>query len=152
MASGTRLVSTIQTIAQSPANGGKSTDFVMGTVMTVNPLSIKVGNLILPEDFLMVSPFCVQVQIDLTHNHEISAEIKEADLGSHQHSVTVSSSTYSTTETDLGTHTHEAEVTSSNGLGILTLWRGLQVGDNVLMLRGAGGQKYYVLQRQEGIK
>ena len=25
------------------------------------------------------------------------------------------------------------------------------VGDNVLMLKGANGQKYYVLQRQEGI-
>ena len=152
MANGTRLVSTIQTIAQSPSNGAKSTDFVMGTVATVNPISIKVGNLILPEDFLMLSPFCVEVKVDLTHNHETSATIGETELGAHTHTVKVSSSTYTTAETDLGSHTHEAEVSSENGLGILTLWRGLKVGDNVLMLRGAGGQKYYVLQRQEGIK
>lgn len=31
------------------------------------------------------------------------------------------------------------------------LWRGLKVGDDVHMIRCSRGQKYYVLQRKEGI-
>lgn len=33
----------------------------------------------------------------------------------------------------------------------LLLWRGLQNGDEVYMIRLSSGQKYYVLQRKEGI-
>lgn len=33
----------------------------------------------------------------------------------------------------------------------VTLWRGLKVGDEVYMLRVDKGQKYYVLQRKEGV-
>lgn len=33
----------------------------------------------------------------------------------------------------------------------ILLWRGLQVGDKVYMIRFSEGQKYYVLQRKEGI-
>lgn len=33
----------------------------------------------------------------------------------------------------------------------ILLWRGLQVGDEVYMIRFSEGQKYYVLQRKEGI-
>ena len=31
------------------------------------------------------------------------------------------------------------------------LWRGLRVGDRVLMLKVGRGQKYYILQREEGV-
>lgn len=33
----------------------------------------------------------------------------------------------------------------------ILLWRGLQVGDEVYMIKFSKGQKYYVLQRKEGI-
>lgn len=33
---------------------------------------------------------------------------------------------------------------------VIPIWRGLQIGDNVLMLRCGDGQTYYILQRQEG--
>ena len=33
----------------------------------------------------------------------------------------------------------------------LLLWRGLEVGDKVLMIKMARGQKYYILQREEGV-
>lgn len=33
----------------------------------------------------------------------------------------------------------------------IKLWRGLEIGDKVLMLKVGRGQKYYVLQREEGV-
>lgn len=148
MGDGSRLVRTIQTITSRRATNG---DFVMGTVIKINPLIIQVGTMNLTESFLMLSPFCVETKINLNHTHEMSGSTKSADLGSHLHSVTISSTNYATSEVDLGSHTHEVELKSANGLGVVTLWRGLKVGDNVLMLKGANGQKYYVLQRQEGL-
>lgn len=148
MGDGTRLVKTIQTITSRKATNG---DFVMGTVIKLSPLIIQVGTMNLTENFLMLSPFCVETKINLDHSHELSGSTKSTSLGSHLHSVTINSSNYATSEVNLGSHSHEVELQSANGLGVVTLWRGLKVGDNVLMLRGANGQKYYVLQRQEGI-
>ena len=34
----------------------------------------------------------------------------------------------------------------------IRLWRGLNVGDKVMMIKLARGQKYYILQRMEGLK
>ena len=148
MGDGTRLVKTIQTITSRRATNG---DFVMGKVIKLNPLIIQVGTVNLTENFLMLSPFCVETKINLNHTHETTGSTKSTDLESHLHSVTINSSNYATSYTDLGSHSHEIELESANGLGIITLWRGLKVGDNVLMLKGANGQKYYVLQRQEGL-
>ena len=33
----------------------------------------------------------------------------------------------------------------------ILLWRGLEVGDRVFMLKVARGQKYYIIQREEGV-
>ena len=148
MGDGSRLVKTIQTITSRRAVNG---DFVMGPVIKLNPLIIQVGTMNLSESFLMLSPFCVETKINLNHSHQTSGSTKSTDLGSHLHSVTINSSDYATSEADLGSHSHEIEIQSENGLGVITLWRGLKVGDNVLMLKGANGQKYYVLQRQEGL-
>ena len=148
MGDGSRLIKTIQTITSRRATNG---DFVMGTVMKVNPIVIQVGTMTLTEGFLMLSPLCIETKIDLTHAHQMTGSTKSTALGSHMHSVTISNTSYATSEVNLGSHSHEVELESAEGLGIITLWRGLKVGDNVLMLRGANGQKYYVLQRQEGL-
>ena len=148
MGDGSRLIKTIQTITSRRATNG---DFVMGTVVKVNPIVIQVGTMTLTEGFLMLSPLCIETKIDLTHAHQMTGSTKSTALGSHMHSVTISNTSYATSEVNLGSHSHEVELESAEGLGIITLWRGLKVGDNVLMLRGANGQKYYVLQRQEGL-
>lgn len=148
MGDGSRLVKTIQTITSRKATNG---DFVMGTVIKINPLIIQVGTINLTENFLMLSPFCIETKINLNHTHETTGSTKSTDLGSHTHNAIINGTLYGTTDTDLGSHAHGIELESANGLGIITLWRGLKVGDNVLMLKGANGQKYYVLQRQEGL-
>lgn len=40
--------------------------------------------------------------------------------------------------------------TRASGADVL-LWRGLRVADRVLMLKVGRGQKYYILQREEGV-
>lgn len=39
-----------------------------------------------------------------------------------------------------------------HGVYTVPMWRGLQVGDTVYMLKCGRGQRYYVLQRKEGIR
>jgi hypothetical protein len=43
-----------------------------------------------------------------------------------------------------------ADSTPSGKFDIM-LWRGLKTGDRVLMLKVGRGQKYYVVQREEGV-
>ena len=33
-----------------------------------------------------------------------------------------------------------------------SMWRGLNAGDKVMMIKLARGQKYYIIQRKEGVK
>jgi hypothetical protein len=48
-------------------------------------------------------------------------------------------------------HTHSGGPLPSAGDFDILLWRGLQAGDKVLMLKVGKGQKYYVIQREEGV-
>lgn len=43
-------------------------------------------------------------------------------------------------------------INSNPGIEKIRLWRGLQSGDKVMMIKVGRGQKYYVLQRKEGVK
>ena len=51
-------------------------------------------------------------------------------------------------------HTGVHGGTSADNCGIyqIKLWRGLKVGDKVMMIKLARGQKYYILQRKEGVR
>ena len=43
-------------------------------------------------------------------------------------------------------------ISVNSGIEKIRLWRGLNVGDKVMMIKLARGQKYYILQRREGVK
>lgn len=43
-------------------------------------------------------------------------------------------------------------INSNPGIENIRLWRGLKAGDRVMMIKVGRGQKYYVLQRKEGVK
>ena len=49
-------------------------------------------------------------------------------------------------------HLHKADAGAGEDtdtrLGMITIWRGLAVGDSVRMIRAQAGQKYYVLDRE----
>ena len=116
MGDGTRLIKVMDKMSKAPLKD--TSDIVIGTVISISPLQVKVGDkLILTEEFIMLSPFCVEKKIDLNHTHAYSGGTTQSD----------------------GPGTD----------GIYTLWRGLQAGDVLLMLKAQSGQLYYALQRQE---
>lgn len=46
---------------------------------------------------------------------------------------------------------HHSDPTGPSGEDYdIMLWRGLRIGDKVLMLKVGRGQKYYIIQREEG--
>lgn len=63
-------------------------------------------------------------------------------------SIKVENKVYSETFLTLGAMCQE---TYAEDNPTFMLWRGLQIGDNVLLLKLAKGQKFYVLQRVGGL-
>lgn len=122
MSDGHRLTQLMRQAGQTPQN--EVVDIVMGTVTSTSPLKVKVENRELTESFLILGALCKE-----TH-------IKTPNIISNQHTHTCHDATTSGPE--------------NNDYDIM-LWRGLRVGDVVLMLKVGRGQKYYIIQRQEGV-
>ena len=140
MGDGSKLVQSIQKIAQPPIQD--QAGIVIGTVTSITPLKIKVGDkLELTESFLILSPFVQTVTIDVF-------ESAESVTKGHTHLVPGSG-------TGLGgdpLHTHSIPSIETEAGGTqMVLWKGLALNDVVYMLRIDKGQKYYVLQKQGGI-
>lgn len=98
------------------------TDIVVGTVISISPLKINVEGRELSDSFLIVSPLCKLYVIYTEYETE------------HEHP---------TTDGAVATkvrHRHE-----------IIMWRGIIPGDKVLMIKAGRGQKYYVLQRKDGL-
>lgn len=130
MSDGRRLVNAM--MAAGRQNPSHFADIVVGDVISIDPLKIKVDKLELTEAFLVVGALCKYKAVSTNHLHTIQAQ--STDQGG---------------EDD---HTHNIPVTTTDAaLPTVILWRGLQVGDTVYLLRFAQGQKYFVLQRLEGV-
>ena len=140
MGDGSKLVQSIQKIAQPPIQD--QAGIVIGTVTSITPLKIKVGDkLELTESFLILSPFVQTVTIDVF-------ESAESVTKGHTHQVP----SHSTGSAGDPNHSHGvASVGTLAGGTQMVLWKGLALNDVVYMLRIDKGQKYYVLQKQGGI-
>lgn len=139
MSNGHKLVQMMRKAGRTPQN--EVVDIVLGQVLSTDPLQIKVDKRVLTEDFLILSALCVETHIYtdsiIKHNHVHivpSISTQPAGEGPHSHTVLV----------------RNTENPTSNEFDI-QLWRGLKKGDSVLMLKVGRGQKYYVLQRVEGV-
>lgn len=132
MGDGSKLV---RVMTEAGKQSNKDTaDFATGKVVSVSPLQINVDDKIqLTEEFLILSPFCIEKVLELGHTHGYNGSTGTAASHSHDY---------------FGT-THEDGPGDS---GTFLLWRGLEVGDSVTMLKSNGGQTYYVLQRKEGLE
>ena len=142
MSDASRLVAAMMKAAKPKEND--IVDIVIGTVTSINPLKIRTDKIELTESFLILGALCksttikIPDQTALMHTHIIQGAATDSayveEHGSHSHAI------YQiTTEQSKGT------------IPDILLWRGLQVGDDVYMIRCGQGQKYYVLQRKEGI-
>ena len=122
-------------------------DVLSGLVTEVNPIKIKIGDkLVLTEKNLILSAFVQETWINIPTTH---GEEGSDNVFMHRHEINA--------ETELANdgqgsdHKHAIKVFTEYALPKILLWRGLQVGDRVYLLRVAKGQSYFVLQRQEGI-
>ena len=136
MADASRLVKAMQKASKTPEN--EKVDLITGTVTSVSPLKIKTDKIELTETFLVLGALCKSTTI----------KIPKRDANTHKHKIPQHTTEPAGTEP----HTHVIkEFYSEVALPDILLWRGLQVGDEVYMIRFSEGQKYYVLQRKEGI-
>lgn len=140
MSDGHRLVQAMRKAGKTPQN--ELVDMVMGEVTSINPLKVKIENRELTQTFLIVGALCKETHIYTPyikkhgHYHVIPQSSTESagDI-SHSHAIEEQKTDYPATE--------------GSEFDIM-LWRGLQVGDRVLMLKVSRGQKYYIIQREEG--
>lgn len=119
---GHRLAQLMRQAGKTPQN--ELVDIVIGEVTSASPLKVKVENRELTESFLIVGALCQETHIR-TDN------VKKLE------------------------HTHGQGVAGDNSIYNanydIMLWRGLRKGDRVLMLKVGRGQKYYIMQRAEGV-
>lgn len=136
MGDASRLVKAMQTASQKSEN--EKVDIITGTVTSVSPLKIKTDKIELTETFLVLGALCKSTTI----------KIPKRDANTHRHKVPQ----HTTQPAGEGPHTHTInEFYTEVALPDILLWRGLQAGDEVYMIRFSEGQKYYVLQRKEEI-
>ena len=123
-------------------------DVLSGTVMNLSPLQIKVGDkLILNAKNLILSAFVQETWINLPTTPN---PLEPAD-GKYQHRHFIDAETELANDGQGADHKHAIKIYTEFAHPKILLWRGLQVGDVVYLLRVAKGQSYFVLQRQEGI-
>lgn len=141
MSDGHRLVQAMRRAGETPQN--EVVDIVVGEVTSISPLKVKIETRELTEAFLIVGALCKETKVGADsmtkyqHNHSVpAASTGSASPGPHTHTIDAR-------------NTGSATLPPSNFT--ITLWRGLKVGDRVLMLKVGKGQKYYIIQREEGV-
>lgn len=149
------LLVVIKKIALDAVNASKPCEVVFGKVTNINPLTINIeqkvnltkAQLILTRNVTnynvnMTIDHTTEVacgNIDLTHNHAFSGTTNNGGSDSHNHNFS------GTTDDGGGTnisHTHKFQGTKQ-----FTVQNALVVGDEVVLLRMQGGQKYIVIDR-----
>jgi len=147
-------VSTIgKTILEAAKRASQIPDFhfsdvVSGKVTSVGPLKIKIGDkLELTEKNLILSAFVQETWINVPTTPN---PLEPAD-GKYQHRHYIDAETELANDGQGADHKHAIKIYTEFADPKILLWRGLQIGDVVYMLRVARGQTYYVMQRQEGI-
>lgn len=134
MSQGRRLVAAMLKAGQQKES--EVVDMVVGKVTSVKPLKVKLDKIELTESFLIVGALCTETVI------------KTSKLGVTPYVLTVPN--HATETADSHTHTVPALQVPYTPPDLM-LWRGLKVGDEVYMFKMAKGQKYYIMQRKEGI-
>lgn len=123
------LVEVIKKAALEAVQASNPTSLVVGVVESVEPLVITVEQrLTLDKDFLILTNQVKEHYVDISLSYSTSSE-------SHSHSCPDGS-------TSTNTHKHK-----NNGRKKMLMHYGLKKGEEVLLLKVQGGQKYIVLDR-----
>lgn len=135
------LIDVLHMVGQQGQQAAQPTDYVAGTVTGVNPLQITTSNQAAPlqESVLLLTAGVIEKKLtSFAHSHNTM----------HTHPITgatIQQAGNCSTEL-VGITCYENGAALPND-GYVTINRGLEVGDKVLMLRVNKGQKYIVLSR-----
>lgn len=149
------LIDVLHMVGQQGQQAAQPTDMVIGTVESVNPLTVRtnIQSAPLQESVLLLTSAVVERKIPiLQHIHHI-------DTLSHQHanSVVALTGSYPTLPSlysegagadqtqDIICYEHGQPLPIEDGFIILN--RALEVGDKVIMMKVQRGQRYVILSR-----
>lgn len=119
------LVQTLKNLVQQTVNASKPSDYIIGVVETVNPLSIRVEQKdIITEDFLILT--------DAVRDYDVDIEVKHV---TENRGGGAGDSAYES-------HNHDYI-----GRKHIRIYNGLHIGESVIMIRQGGGQEYCILSR-----
>lgn len=143
------LVETIKQIAENAVAAGKPSNWIYGTVTSIEPLKIRIQpTLELTESFLELSHLVKDHYVDMTVSMatENDAFLKPDHTHMFQdylidNKTMAPNQTQTTIDFDT-THKHEIKKTIK-----VQVHNGLKVGERVILLQMAGGKRYYVLDR-----
>lgn len=147
------LIKLIKKFSVEAVASGQPMNLVYGNVVGVEPLSINIDQrLTLDEKQLVLSRAVTDYSIFVTmdwqceiggeseHEHELEIESNDGGSPSHTHNID-----YEMSSEDLE-HIHNI-----NGKKEILIHNSLKSGENVILLRMQGGQKFLVLDRVVGL-
>ena len=126
----TGLTKVIKQIAMDTVENSKPADLKLGTVATVNPLSVRVTNqFIIPQKLLIVPQHLTDHELEITIKPEYNWITENTE-----NKVQLSA---------VEPHKHDIKQEKKK----IFIHNKLKVGDKVALLRRQGGQDYYILDR-----
>lgn len=124
------LVDIMKRAALEAVDTNKPCDLKYGTVISKTPLKVRITNqFIIPESMLIVPEYLTDYEIEVTIAPEYGWETIAKSGGS--------------AEASFESHTHDIYHTKKK----IKIHGALKVGDKVALLRQAGGQHFFILDR-----
>lgn len=121
----------------------KHSELLYGTIVTLEPLSIKIDDIgTLPEEFFVLGQMVRPHTITIPHKHEyngITEETNDGGQGAQPHSHEIKQQT--TEDLHVGTGRY------SQDFVVLEIYPKLAINDRVLLFSFNNGQKYYIAER-----
>lgn len=125
--SGALLLQAMQEVINKSIKNAMLSDYRIGIVETVNPLSIRLDQKeTLTEEFLILTDLVRDYDVDITVNH--TTENKSGGSGDAQ----------------FESHNH-----AYSGRKRITIHNGLSIGESVILIQQSGGQEFIVLSRSQ---
>lgn len=136
MASG--LIPLIKQAATEAVEAGNPANVTFGTVISVEPLQVRLNSSII----LTTDNGVLKLGRNVT-DYQVEATVQwETENDTHTHTITASEGTATAAD-----NTHKHTIT---GKKTITIHNGLKVNDVVIMMRAKGGQSFVILDKVGG--
>ena len=145
MASG--MINLIKQVAMDAMENNQMTDLRFGTVVSTDPLKVRVTNqFTIPEELLIVPEHLTDYEKEVSFDW-----YSETDGGNHSHSYIDTNATAAVTNTTIQTnatkHRHQIKSDEDKPTKKIKIHCALKKNEKVALLRKQGGQCYYILDR-----